>query len=83
MAQRHFLEKSQNLQSQNVIWSDYKHHSTVRLFLSVLNSTITFTSKTYTGRISDNGITLQAYFLHLLSRHSNIYNSRRRGQSFS
>ena len=83
MAQRHFLEKSQNLQSQNVTWSDYKHHSTVKLFLSVPNSTITFTSKAYTGRISDNGITLQSYFLHLLSRHSNIYNGRRRGQSFS
>ena len=83
MAQRHFLEKSQNLQLQNVTWSDYKHHSTVKLFLSVPNSTITFISKAYTGRISDNAITLQSYFLHLLFRHSNIYNGRRRVQSFS
>ena len=83
MAQRHFLEKSQNLQSQNITWSDYKNHSTVKLFLSVPNSTITFTSKAYTGRISDNAVTLQFYFLHLLSRNSNIYNGRRKGQSFS
>ena len=83
MAQRHFIETSQNFQWQNVTWSDYLNHSTVKLFLSVPNLTITFISKAYTGRISDNGITLQYYFLHLLSRHSNIYNGRRRGQSFS
>ena len=55
------------------IWLEYKHHNTLKFLVCVAPTTaITFLSKGYTSRISDNKITLKSGFLDMLPRYSNI-----------
>ena len=48
-----FIEIPKNLELQSATWSEYKHHNTLKFLVCVSpNSTLTFVSKAYTGRIS-------------------------------
>ena len=68
-----FIETPKNLELQSATWSDYKHHNTLKFLICVApNSAITFISKAYTGRISDNAITLKSGFLNIIPRCSSI-----------
>ena len=49
-----FIETPKNLDNQKKTWSEYKHHNTLKVIISVtLNSFINFVSKAYKGAISD------------------------------
>ena len=68
-----FIETPKNLELQNAIWSDYKHHNTLKFsFCAAPNSAITFISKAYTWRISDKVIILKSRFLDIIPRYSSI-----------
>ena len=66
-----FIEIPKNLELQSAPWSEYKHHNTLCVCVS-LNSALTFVSKAYTGRISDKEIILKPDFLDMLPKVSNI-----------
>nr|XP_047130218.1 uncharacterized protein LOC124810063 [Hydra vulgaris] len=68
-----FIETPKNLALQSVTWSDYKHHNTLKFLISIApNSSITFISKAYTGRISDKKITIDSKFLDILPKYSTL-----------
>lgn len=59
-----FIETPKDLNLQAATWSTYKHHNTLKFLISVApNSSITFISRAYTGRISDKEITIQSGYL--------------------
>ena len=59
-----FIERPANHRLQRATWSEYKHHNTGKILISVApNSHITFISKMYNGRASDKAITLASGFL--------------------
>ena len=62
-----FIEKPANQKLQRATWSDYKHHNTGKILVSVApNSHITFVSNVYNGRASDKAVTLESQFLDKL-----------------
>ena len=62
-----FIETPKNLELQRATWSEYKHHNTLKLLISVLpNSSISFISEPYTGSISDKAIVNKTNFLDTL-----------------
>ena len=68
-----FIETPKNLEFQSSSWSEYKHHNTVKFLICVApNSSITFISKAYTGRISDKKITQECNFLDEIPAHCSI-----------
>jgi len=59
-----FIETPKDPTIQNMTWSSYKHHNTVKILLACApNSAITFVSKAYGGRTTDKDITLHSGFL--------------------
>ena len=53
-----YIEKPGDLMSKAVTWSTYKHHNTVKFLISVTpQGTVSFVSKGYGGRVSDEFIT--------------------------
>ena len=55
------------MQFQCATWSDYRHHITLKVLVSVLpNSMIAFVSRAYEGRISDKELTIESEFLQTL-----------------
>ena len=49
-----FIETPQDHDRQAMTWSTYKHHNTLKFLVAVApNSSITYVSPAYTGRISD------------------------------
>ena len=68
-----FIETPKKLELQSAIWSEYNHHNTLKFLVCIApNSTITFVSKAYPGRIKDEEITLKSVFLDMLSSYSNV-----------
>ena len=68
-----FIETPKDLAIQSATWSDYKHHNTLKFLICVApNSSVTFISKAFTGRISDKKMTLKSEFLDLIPAHSMI-----------
>ena len=68
-----FIETPKNLDLQKITWSDYKHHNTLKLLVSVApNSSIMFISKAYGGSISDKEITNRSEYLDHVPSYSRI-----------
>ena len=67
-----FIERPKNLTIQKAMWSEYKHHQTVKYLIAVDPNTgcIVFISKGFSGSCSD----------HFVVEHSGILNSIRDGQ---
>ncbi|XP_066934270.1 uncharacterized protein [Clytia hemisphaerica] len=62
-----FIETPKSLELQSATWSEYKHHNTAKILISVLpNSLISYVSEPYTGRISDKAIVNETEFLDTL-----------------
>ena len=68
-----FIETPKNLDLQKLTWSEYKHHNTVKILVSVApNSSIVFVSKAYGGSISDKEITNRSNYLDYIPKYSRI-----------
>lgn len=68
-----FIETPKDLELQSATWSDYKHHNTLKFLVCVApNSSITFISNAYTGRISDKKITLDCEFLEKIPKYCTV-----------
>ena len=61
------MEHPSNLLAHAQIWSNYKHHSTVKFLIGITpQGTISFISKCAGGRISNKEITEQSGIMDLL-----------------
>ena len=62
-----FIDRPRNLEIQALTWSDYKKHNTVKFLVGIApNGMISFLSKAWVGRASDQHITRESGFLNLL-----------------
>ena len=62
-----FIETPKDLELQCAIWSEYKHHNTIKFLVGVApNSAITYVSPFYTGRISDKKLTMNCNLLNIV-----------------
>ncbi|KAH3817672.1 uncharacterized protein LOC127882181 [Dreissena polymorpha] len=68
-----FIETPKDVEMQCITWSDYKHHTTLKVLVACApNSAITYVSPVYTGRISNKALTLDCGFLDRLPPYSMI-----------
>ena len=66
-----FIETPKSHKRQKQTWSQYKHHNTMKILVAVAaNSSIIFTSKAYSGSISDKRITNDCGYLDLVEPYS-------------
>ena len=62
-----FIDRPRNLEIQALTWSDYKKHNTVKFLVGIAPSgMISFLSKAWGGRASDQHITRECGFIDLL-----------------
>lgn len=62
-----FIERPRDLETQALTWSDYKKHNTIKFLVGIApNGMISFLSKVWGGRASDQHITRQSGFLDKL-----------------
>eukprot|EP00112_Aurelia_sp_Birch-Aquarium-sp1_P002531 Seg128.5 transcript_id=Seg128.5/GoldUCD/mRNA.D3Y31 product="Protein ALP1-like" protein_id=Seg128.5/GoldUCD/D3Y31 len=62
-----FIETPSSLDVQAVMWSEYKHHCTVKLLIGITpNGAISYLSEPYSGRCSDRYIVEDCGFLEQL-----------------
>ena len=62
-----FLERPSDLKARAQVWSNYKHHSTVKFLIGISpQGTISFVSKCYGGIISDKEIVEQSGLIEYL-----------------
>lgn len=63
-----FLERPKDLKARSQVWSNYKHHSTVKFLIGITpQGTISYVSKCAGGRISDKKIVERSSLVdHLL-----------------
>ena len=68
-----FLQTPKNHAAQRVTWSNYKHHNTAKVLISVTpNGLIAFASEAYGGSISDKQLTIDSGYLDLVDPHTEI-----------
>ena len=68
-----FLQTPKNHVAQRVTWSNYKHHNTAKVLISITpNGFICFASDAYGGSISDKQITLDSGYLDCIDPHTEI-----------
>ena len=64
-----FMERLTDLLARAQVWSNYKHHSTVKFLIGITpQGTISFVSKCCGGRISDKEIVEQSDILKYLEQ---------------
>jgi DDE superfamily endonuclease len=62
-----FIEKASCFTAQNLTFSNYKHHTTVKFLVSITpTGVINFVSKAWGGKVSDRFITEHSGFLELV-----------------
>ncbi len=62
-----FMERPSDLLARAQVWSNYKHHSTVKFLIGITpQGTISFLSKCFGGRISDKEIVEQSGLIEYL-----------------
>ena len=62
-----FIETPSSLEVQTLCWSEYKHHSTIKVLVGITpNGCFSFISDSYGGRASDKFIVEDSGFLKLL-----------------
>ena len=62
-----FIERPSDLLARAQVWSNYKHHSTVKFLIGITpQGTISFVSKCAGGRMSDKEITEKSRIMDLL-----------------
>ncbi len=62
-----FMERPSDLLARAQVWSNYKHHSTIKFLIGITpQGTISFVSKCYGGRISDKEIVEQSGLIDFL-----------------
>jgi len=68
-----FIQTPKDHKLQKITWSNYKHHNTMKILVSVSsNSTIIFVSKAYSGNISDKEIVKRSKYLDLVEPYSKL-----------
>ncbi|XP_065675752.1 uncharacterized protein LOC136091960 [Hydra vulgaris] len=68
-----FIETPKNPDLQKLTWSEYKHHNTIKVLVSITpNSFINFVSSSYPGSISDKKLTIDSQFLDLVPQFSYV-----------
>lgn len=62
-----FVDRPSSLLARAGTWSNYKHHNTVKLLIGITpQGTISFISRAWVGRVSDNHITENCGILNYL-----------------
>lgn len=62
-----FIEKSSDLHMQSSMWSQYKHHNTIKFLVGCTpNGAICYISQVFVGSISDVELTRVSGFLEAL-----------------
>ena len=62
-----FMERPSDLLARAQVWSNYKHHSTMKFLIGITpQGTVSFVSRCAGGRISDKEITEQAGIMDYL-----------------
>ena len=62
-----FMEQPSDLLARAQVWSNYKHHSTMKFLIGITpQGTVSFVSRCAGGRISDKEITEQAGIMDYL-----------------
>ena len=63
--------------SDRLKWSDYKHHHTTKILLSITpNGAFNFVSKAWGGRTSDVHVTRESGFYDILEQHDGVMADR-------
>lgn len=72
-----FIETPNNLQVAAQTWSDYKHHHTAKILVSITPAgMINFVSEAWTGRASDKFVTLNSGFLNIIEPYDKVMADR-------
>ena len=68
-----FVERPADLLARAQVWSNYKHHSTIKFLLGITRQgTISYVSKCAGGRISDKEIVERSSFVNFLLPGKNV-----------
>ncbi|XP_065068969.1 uncharacterized protein LOC135694198 [Rhopilema esculentum] len=72
-----FVENSSSLEVQAILWSDYKHHCTVKFLVAITpNGAISWVSPCFGGRTTDLYIVRYSGFLDLLEPYDTVIADR-------
>ena len=72
-----FIETPSDPALKAATWSDYKHHHTAKILLSITpNGAFNFVSKAWGGRTSDVHVTRESGFYDILEQHDEVMADR-------